>query len=77
MTAYLVVLEQAPDGGWGAYVPDLPGCTSWGETRDDAARHVREAIEGHIRVLELDGDPVPAPTSSAEMVEVGRALRLT
>jgi predicted RNase H-like HicB family nuclease len=25
MSEYLVVYEQADDGGWGAYLPDLPG----------------------------------------------------
>lgn len=25
MSEYLVIYEQADDGGWGAYLPDLPG----------------------------------------------------
>ncbi len=25
MTEYLVIFERADDGGWGAYLPDLPG----------------------------------------------------
>ena len=70
MKTYLAIFEQAPDGGWGAYIPDLPGCASWGATRDDLIRNVKEAIEGHIEALAGDGDPVPSPTSSAELVEV-------
>jgi len=70
MKTYLVVLEQAPDGGWGAYVPDLPGCASWGETRDEAAHNVKEAITGHIEALQEGGDPVPPPHCVAELVEV-------
>jgi predicted RNase H-like HicB family nuclease len=25
MSEYVLIYEQADDGGWGAYVPDLPG----------------------------------------------------
>ncbi|MGZ3553982.1 MAG: type II toxin-antitoxin system HicB family antitoxin, partial [Vulcanimicrobiaceae bacterium] len=39
---YAVVFEQARDGGWNAYVPDLPGCVSNGATIDDARKHVRQ-----------------------------------
>ena len=70
MKAYLAVFERADDGTWGAYVPDLPGCTSGGATREEVARNVREAIEGHIDVLREFGEPVPEPVSLAEMVEI-------
>lgn len=39
-----VVLERDETGAFVADVPVLPGCHSWGETRDEALRHVREAI---------------------------------
>ena len=44
---YAVVIERLPDsdgGGYVAYVPDLPGCMSDGETREEAARNVEDAI---------------------------------
>jgi hypothetical protein len=31
---YLVVFERDGDGGYGAWVPDLPGCFAAGATRD-------------------------------------------
>jgi predicted RNase H-like HicB family nuclease len=67
---YIVILEPAADGTWGAYVPDLPGCTSGGKTRDEAAQNVREAIEGHIAVLRETGQRVPEPVSAAQIVHV-------
>ena len=67
---YLVILEPATDGTWGAYVPDLPGCTSGGRSRDEAALNVRQAIEGHIEVLHDSGQAVPDPVSAAEIVHV-------
>jgi len=67
---YVAILEPAPDGTWGAYVPDLPGCTSGGTTRDEATRNIREAITGHIELLRDTGQAVPAPVSAAELVHI-------
>jgi predicted RNase H-like HicB family nuclease len=65
---YLAIIERAADGTWSAYVPDLPGCTSFGPTREEAARNVHEAIDQHIAALRESGEEVPEPTSRAEMV---------
>ncbi len=70
MKNYLAILERANDGTWSAYVPDLPGCTSFGPTSEEAARNVREAISGHIRALRDTGQPVPEPASLPEVVRV-------
>jgi predicted RNase H-like HicB family nuclease len=67
---YMVVLEPG-DAGWGAHVPDLPGCVAVGKTRDEALSLVREAITFHISGLKEEGLPVPKPTSESEVVEVG------
>jgi predicted RNase H-like HicB family nuclease len=66
---YLVVLEHGPTS-WGAHVPDLPGCISVGATREEALTLIREAIEFHIEGLKDDGQPIPAPASTGELVEV-------
>ena len=65
---YTVVIEQADDGGYGVYVPDLPGCMSCGDTPGQALDSIREAIEGHIQTLKEFGEPVPAPRSFASVV---------
>jgi len=70
MRDYLVILEPSTDGTWGAYVPDLPGCTSAGKTRDEAVGNIREAIEGHIATLRDTHQRVPSPVSAAEIVHV-------
>lgn len=70
MKNFLAVLEQAQDGTWSAYVPDLPGCTSFGPTREEAAANVREAIGGHLRALRETGQAIPEPTSHPEVVGV-------
>jgi predicted RNase H-like HicB family nuclease len=37
LSEYVVIFEQAGDGGWGAYLPDLPGVVALGDTRDEVA----------------------------------------
>lgn len=69
---YLVVLEQSSNG-FGAYVPDLPGCVAAAETRAEVVSLIREAIEFHIEGLRQAGDPVPPPTSQGEIVDVRAA----
>ncbi len=66
---YAIVIEKGPTS-YGAYVPDLPGCVAAAETRDEALQLIREAIEFHIEEMREEGLPVPAPSSSAEYVEV-------
>jgi predicted RNase H-like HicB family nuclease len=66
---YIVVVEKS-DGGFAAYVPDLPGCVAAGETRDETLTLIREAIELHVDSLNAAGERVPAPTSATESVAV-------
>ncbi|MDQ5872077.1 MAG: type II toxin-antitoxin system HicB family antitoxin [Acidobacteriota bacterium] len=49
-----VVLEPSEEGGFTASVPSLPGCISEGETRDEALRNIREAIELYLEPLDDD-----------------------
>lgn len=66
---YLIVIE--PTGtGFSAYSPDLPGCASTGQTRDECEKNMHEAIEFHLDGLRLEGEPVPQPSSIAAFVEI-------
>ena len=69
---YLVVVEKGEDG-FGAYVPDLPGCVAAAESREDVVTLIQEAIEFHIEGLKKSGDPVPKPMSRSELVDVHAA----
>ena len=55
---FVAVVERG-DGGWGAYVPDLPGVVAAGETEDEVRKLIAEAVEFHLDGLRADGDPVP------------------
>ena len=54
-----VFVYPGEDGYWVAECPSLPGCISQAETRQDAIRNIKEAIEGYIISLKEDGLPVP------------------
>ena len=49
-----IVLETSDEGGFTAYVPTLPGCISEGDTRDEALRNMREAIELYLEPVDDD-----------------------
>lgn len=68
---YLVVVEEGPTS-FGAYVPDLPGCIAVGETREEVLASIQEAIEFHLESLKEDGQPIPPPSSSSELVDVAQ-----
>ena len=69
---YLVVLEEVARS-FGAYVPDLPGCIAAGESKDEVLTLIRQAIEFHIEGLKANGQPIPPPSSSSEVVDVEAA----
>lgn len=58
---YIALIHKDPDSAYGVSFPDMPGCFSSGETIDEAVHNAVEALSGHVRLLEADNDPVPAP----------------
>ena len=49
-----VVLEASDEGGYTVYVPSLPGCISEGETKKDALKNIKEAIELYLEPVDDD-----------------------
>lgn len=45
---YNAVFQQEKEGGFSVWVPALPGCTSQGETFEEAVENIREAISLYI-----------------------------
>ncbi|HEX8625603.1 MAG TPA: type II toxin-antitoxin system HicB family antitoxin [Allosphingosinicella sp.] len=48
--------------GYSVFFPDLPGCTSAGETLAEAAINAEEALAGHLLVSEEHGDELEGPS---------------
>jgi predicted RNase H-like HicB family nuclease len=68
-TGYAVIYFPDCDG-WGAEVPDLPGCVTCGATLDEVRVRIKEAIQGWIEVAQEDGDPIPEPSRIIETMNL-------
>jgi len=66
---YSVIVEKGLEG-FGAYVPDLPGCVAAGDTKEEVVSLIQEAIEFHIEGLREEGQEVPTPSTTIEVIEV-------
>ncbi len=49
-----IILEPSEEGGYTVIVPSLPGCISEGDTREDALKNIREAIDLYLEPVEDD-----------------------
>jgi predicted RNase H-like HicB family nuclease len=67
MNKYVVLFEKSSTG-YGAYVPDLPGCVATGRTIEETRVRMTKAIEMHLSAMMEDGDTIPEP-SHFELVE--------
>nr|WP_217355333.1 type II toxin-antitoxin system HicB family antitoxin [Aphanizomenon sp. UHCC 0183] len=69
MIEYTVIYERGQTN-WGAYVPDLPGCVSIGDTLAEVQENIKEAIALYLEVLKEDGQPIPEPSTEVGKVAV-------
>jgi predicted RNase H-like HicB family nuclease len=62
---FRVVLEYDPEAeSYSAVCPELPGCTSAGETEEEATRGIEDAIRLYLSPSEIEVSP------AAKVVEV-------
>lgn len=54
-----VDLKAEDDGRWSIWVPELPGLTSWGHTKEEALRNIQDAAEAYLEDMLETGEPVP------------------
>jgi len=54
-----VSFEQEEDGRWSAWIEALPGCATWGHTKEEALEALKEASQAYIEVLLEKGGSVP------------------
>jgi predicted RNase H-like HicB family nuclease len=66
---YVAVVEPDRDR-WVAYIPDIWGCSTAGETCEEAERNIRTALASHIALLREQGAPIPVPGRRIGVVEV-------
>ncbi len=79
MAEYTIRLRPLTDeegGGWLAEVPDLPGCMSDGETPEEAAHNVLDAIQEWLAAAREMGREIPSPSTEGDKVEYSGRLSL-
>lgn len=73
------IVEKATDG-FGVFFPDVPGCTSFGATMQEAAMNAEEALQAHINIGAEHGDSMPEPSAldavagDPDVIEAARLL---
>lgn len=62
MKSYIfrIIIEQEKDGRYSALAPSLPGCNTWGESREEALKNIDEAIHLYVEDLMASGEEVPS-----------------
>ena len=77
MRRYLILIERAADGKYGASAPDLPGCAVCGyDTPQQARKSMALAIDMHIQGMIEDGEPIPAPSTQAAYVDASPSSKV-
>jgi predicted RNase H-like HicB family nuclease len=65
MQSYLVIIKpHTVSGGtiYGAFTPDIPGCTVTGRTLEQALDLVRSSLRSALRTMIASGQQPPLPT---------------
>lgn len=68
MSEYVVIYEQAEDGVWGAYIPDLPGVVALGPTCEEASERIHEALNAFVEDLHQRAQSLPTPRHAAAVI---------
>jgi predicted RNase H-like HicB family nuclease len=59
---YQIVLEEDLEvGGYTAYIEELPGCITQGETLDETIENIHEAKELWLEIVFEQGEEIPYP----------------
>ena len=68
---YSVILkEDKDDGGYVAIVPQLPGCISDGNTKEEALRNIKDAIRLYIESMASEARKFRALAKKSKKVEI-------
>lgn len=59
LLSFSVIYEEAPEGGYIARVPALPGCHTQGETIEETEENIKEAISLYLESLENHKQSIP------------------
>ena len=55
------IFYSEEDKGYIAVVPELPGCSAFGETEEDALEEIKKAMELWLETAKKEGRKIPQP----------------
>ncbi|MEW6185356.1 MAG: type II toxin-antitoxin system HicB family antitoxin [Thermodesulfobacteriota bacterium] len=64
-----VSLTQEADGRWSAVVTDLPGCSSWGYSQQEALDNIKDAAEIYLEDMVDSGKGFPSPSDRIKILD--------
>ena len=64
------IFHSEEDEGYIAVVPELPGCSAFGETEEEALKEIKVAIELWIEAAKKEGREIPKPMGEELLKEV-------
>ena len=64
---FTVILREEEEGGYSVQCAELPGAISEGDTKEDALKNIKEAIQGYLEAFPEEGE---RPKLKREVVEV-------
>jgi predicted RNase H-like HicB family nuclease len=59
---YPAIIEGDAKTGYSVFFPDLPGCTSGGDSLQQAALNAEQALAGHVDLMLRAGERLPEPS---------------
>lgn len=63
-----VTLTEEEDGRWSASIPVLPGCSSWGYSKQEALENIKDAAEIYIEDMLAAGENLPTLSDAIEVI---------
>lgn len=69
-----VSIEQEEDGRWSAWIEALPGCGTWGYSREEALAALKEAVQAYTEDMVEAGQPIPEGVKMTEAPAVSVTL---
>ncbi len=62
-----VTIDRDEDGIWIVECPSIPGCVSQGDTKEEALKNIKEAIQLCLEVRAEKGYPLTIETRQVEV----------
>lgn len=67
------IFYSEEDEGYIAVVPELPSCSAFGETEEEALNEVKIAIELWLETAEKEGREAPEPLGKSLLAELAES----